>query len=172
MPITILKYLFEPQPNFDLLIIKGNIQVLDFFKLASESFSDASMALFVGFIFVGIIEEYLKHYVVKKVDYEDRSFRSIADSIAYAGFAALGFAFIENMSYAFSAAQEFGALRHWDDGALFGFLATSEGWIVIGIILFRSLLSTCAHIFFSAIYGYHYGIHKFAKETMIERMGQ
>ncbi|MEA3304910.1 MAG: PrsW family glutamic-type intramembrane protease [Patescibacteria group bacterium] len=172
LPILLMKYLFNPQPDFDFMLVKGNIQIFDFFKAVEASFENATMALFAGFVLVGIIEEYLKHYVVKKIDSKDKSFATIADAIGFAAFAALGFAFLENIFYAMTAAQEFGVLRHWEQLSFFHFLMQPEALTLILIIFLRSVLSTCAHILFASIYGYYYGLHKFAKEEMIEKIGQ
>jgi len=97
---------------------------------------------------VGVIEEYMKHLSVRATD--DDKFMNIDDAIEYSIIAALGFAFIENIMY-------------------FYFIWIHQGVDALFIsFIFRSIFSTFAHILFSGIYGYFYGIAHFAKPILEE----
>ena len=79
------------------------------------------------------------------VDDEQISDR-IDDAIEFCIIAALGFAFIENIMYFF-------------------YIWSYQGFESLFLsFIFRSIFSTFAHIFFSGIYGYYYGIAKFAPQ--------
>jgi len=104
----------------------------------------------LAFMLVGVIEEYLKHRVVVQTD--RGFFRNIDDAIEFSILAALGFAFIENVLY-FYYIWEF----QGTDTVLISFV-------------FRSLFSTFAHVLFSGIYGYFYGIAYFADPIYAEKV--
>lgn len=102
-----------------------------------------------GFMFVGVIEEYMKHIVVVKAD--QGFFRNIDDAIEFSILAALGFAFIENILY-------------------FTFIWQFQGGdMLMMAFIFRALFSTFAHILFSGIYGYYYGVSVFADPIWSEK---
>jgi RsiW-degrading membrane proteinase PrsW (M82 family) len=95
-----------------------------------------------AFMFVGVIEEYMKHIVVEKTD--KGFFRNIDDAIEFSIIAALGFAFVENVLY-------------------FYYIWQYQGVEVLFVsFVFRAVFSTFAHILFSSIYGYFYGVAYFA----------
>ena len=84
----------------------------------------------------------MKHLVVART--EQGFFRNIDDAIEFSIIAALGFAFIENTLY-------------------FYYIWEYQGSDVLMVsFVFRAVFSTFAHILFSGIYGYFYGIAYFA----------
>ncbi len=97
----------------------------------------------LAFAFVGMIEEYMKHLVVIKAD--QGFFRNIDDAIEFSIIAALGFAFFENILYFYTI---------WN-------YQGHEALLVS--FVFRGIFSTFAHVLFSGIYGYHYGLAYFAE---------
>lgn len=102
----------------------------------------------LAFMFVGVVEEYLKHIVVVKAD--RGFFRNIDDAIEFSIIAALGFAFIENILY-------------------FYYIWQFQGTEVLLVsFVFRGIFSTFAHILFSGIYGYFYGLAYFADPIWAE----
>jgi len=106
------------------------------------------LSIIITFMIVGVIEEYMKHLSVRATD--DDKFMNIDDAIEYSIIAALGFAFIENIMY-------------------FYFIWIHQGVDALFIsFIFRSIFSTFAHILFSGIYGYFYGIAHFAKPILEE----
>lgn len=110
------------------------------------------VSILLNFLLVGMIEEYMKHIAVKTVD--DGRFKSIDDAIEYSIVAALGFAFVENVMYFFYIWQYQG----------FDTLYLS--------FIFRSIFSTFAHVLFSGVYGYYYGLAYFAEPVYQEELRQ
>jgi len=130
IPLLVYKKLWEYLPFLD-------------FQTAFNSLESTTLSLVLLFLTVGIIEEYLKHFVAGRVDRKEIS--SIDDAIEFSIMAALGFSFAENTIYFIQVWQNMG---------------TDILWQLVG---FRSLFSTFAHVLFSTIYGYHFGLALFAK---------
>lgn len=108
------------------------------------------LSVLIIFLIVGAIEELTKLSAVKIVD--DEEFKSVDDSIEFFIIAALGFAFTENILYFYNI---------WAmEGSQNLFLP----------FLFRSSFSTFAHIMFSGIFGYYYGVAYFAKPMLQEEI--
>lgn len=95
---------------------------------------------------VGILEEFIKHLVLRFAN-EDR-ISSVAEAVQYAIVVALGFAFMENIFYFHSIGNV-------------SILSTGEAGMLIAL---RSIVSVAAHVGFSAVLGYFYGIAKFSSE--------
>ena len=98
-------------------------------------------------ITVGMLEEYVKHLVVRFSD--EFQIRCVDDAIQFSIIVALGFAWVENVLY---------FERIWSNGLVDGFGA------MFLVFLLRSTLSVGAHVCFSAIFGYFYGIAHFSSE--------
>jgi RsiW-degrading membrane proteinase PrsW (M82 family) len=98
------------------------------------------------FVIVGMLEEYIKHLVLRFSD--DEKIKNVDDAISFAIIIALGFSFVENIFY------------------LQDFLNTGNVLFSKFLIFFilRSTISIIAHVCFSAIFGYFYGIAHFAEE--------
>ncbi len=94
------------------------------------------------FLIVGVIEEVTKFMAVKMSGAE--KIASIDDAIEMFITVALGFAFVENIIYFYNIMTERGP-----ENILYPFV-------------FRSLFSSFAHIMFSGILGYYYGLAHFA----------
>lgn len=96
------------------------------------------------FVIVGMLEEFIKHLVLRFAD--DEKIHSVDDALEYSIIVALGFVFVENILY------------------LDKVLSGSPSTLLLGMfILLRSTVSVLAHVCFSAIFGYFYGIARFAK---------
>lgn len=93
-----------------------------------------------GILFLTVIEEYVKHLVVRFID--DKRISDVDDAITLSIVAGLAFAFIETIIYALNA----------------------HDW---GLILPRSLMSIPIHVISSGIFGYYYGLAHFAKPIAI-----
>jgi RsiW-degrading membrane proteinase PrsW (M82 family) len=120
----------------------GNVQWFGFDVSQTVSF----------FLVVGMLEEYVKHLVLRFSDEE--KIHTVDDAISFSIITALGFAFVENIMYLMNYTHANGfSLPHL--GALF---------------LLRSLVPVSAHISFSAITGYFYGISLFAHEIVREEI--
>jgi RsiW-degrading membrane proteinase PrsW (M82 family) len=108
------------------------------------------ISIIITFMIVGIIEEVMKYVAVKTG--AGNNLLTIDDAIIFFIIAALGFSFTENILYFFNI------------------------WVVDGIdnlfvpFAFRSLFSTFAHIMFSGVLGYYYGIAHFAKPILQEEI--
>ncbi len=94
------------------------------------------------FIIVGMLEEFIKHLVLRFSD--EFKIQSVDDALEFAIIVALGFAFVENVLY-FRGNIE---------------LMGSDIYL---LILMRSTISVSAHVTFSAIFGYFYGVARFGE---------
>jgi protease PrsW len=83
------------------------------------------------FISVGLIEEAVKYFIVKKFAYRSPFFNETMDGITYTIIASMGFALLENVLYVL------------------------EGGIAIGVV--RAFMSVPSHALFSGIMGYYIG---------------
>ncbi len=102
------------------------------------------------FVVVGMLEEFVKYLMLRFAD-EDR-ITSVSDAISFAIIIALGFAFIENIIY---------LARFWESAN--GDMASFSAFYLL-----RSSVSVIAHVCFSAILGYFYGIARFSTEIYKE----
>ena len=96
------------------------------------------------FMIVGILEELTKHLVLRFSDEE--KIYSVGEAIQFSIVVALGFAFVENIQY-FANIKSM-SLFSWPEFMM--------------LVALRSLVSVGAHVSFSAILGYFYGVAKFA----------
>jgi len=146
-PILIYKYLwtFFPWINAFTFADKYKDHVFAITELIS-----LPLSVILTFMIVGIIEETMKMFSVKIVD--DDEFKHIDDAIEFFILAALGFSFTENILYFYNIWNSNGA-----DNLLLPFI-------------FRSTFSTFAHIMFSGIFGYFYGVAHFAKPILQEEI--
>ena len=102
-------------------------------------FGDKWLQLFVvAFVFVALIEEGLKFWVVKKKAYPHPAFNEYYDGVVFAVVASLGFAALENIFY------------------------VTDGGIGVGVI--RAMLSVPAHALFGATMGYYFALARFSTD--------
>ncbi|MEK7672829.1 MAG: PrsW family glutamic-type intramembrane protease [Patescibacteria group bacterium] len=146
-PILIYKFLWQFFPWMNAL------SFADRYSGDVISFSDTlvlPLSAIISFMFIGILEESMKLGSVKLVDEDE--IKNVDDSIEFFVMAALGFAFTENILYFYNI------------------------WITKGMedlfvtFLYRSAFSTFAHLLFSGILGYYYGMAHFAKPILQEEM--
>lgn len=145
VPMLIYKWSWQYFPKINFFNFTDTLQA-DMLNFSSLVFLPVGTV--VAFMFVGVIEEYLKHRVVVQTDHG--FFRNIDDAIEFSIIAALGFSFIENILY-FYYIREF----------------QSTDTLMISFV-FRSVFSTFAHVLFSGVYGYFYGIAYFADPVWAE----
>ncbi|MFH1284819.1 MAG: PrsW family glutamic-type intramembrane protease [Candidatus Peregrinibacteria bacterium] len=146
-PIIIYKFLWKFFPWINAF------RVADFYREDVIGFSNLitlPLSVIITFMLVGIIEEVLKLFSVKIVDEEE--IKSVDDSIEFFIIAALGFSFTENILYFYNI---------WINQGTHNLLMP---------FLFRSSFSTFAHLMFSGILGYYYGIAHFAKPILQEEI--
>lgn len=101
-------------------------------------------------ILKAMMEEYSKHLIVRFTD-DDQLF-NIDDAIQLSLFVGLSFAFVENILY-FS--------RFLNDEVTFKYF--------LNLFFGRSLITVLAHVVFSGIFGYYYGISHFASPLYYEK---
>lgn len=97
------------------------------------------------FVIVGMLEEYIKHLVLRFSSEE--TIKRIRDAISFSIIVALGFAYIENIMYFHD---------YLAGGSIHG-----SFWVLFAL---RSLISVTAHVCFSGILAYFYGLAFFSKE--------
>lgn len=131
-----LQYLWDIFPRFNLA------------ALIEENIQTQSKMYIAMFVLFGALEEIIKHYVITIVDKRTVLIKTIGDSIRYSLVAALGFSFTENIYYLY---------QFWP--------SISTGQLVT-MYIFRSIFTACAHMIFSGIFGYFYGIGKFSIEIV------
>lgn len=137
LPLVFYRQLWDAFPAIDLT------KRLEPLSNSLHFLPDLTVGLIILFVTIGIIEEYLKNLVVRKVDRKEID--SVSDAIEFSIVAALGFSFAENTFYFIETYQNLGTE------------------FLLNIFVFRAWFSTFAHILFSSVYGYHLGIALFAK---------
>lgn len=146
-PILIYKFLWQFYPWMNAFRIADN------YRDDLIGFSNAivlPLSVVITFMFVGIIEELMKFIAVKITD--KNAINNIDDAIEFFIIAALGFAFTENILYFYNI-----WITHGHENILLPFL-------------FRSSFSTFAHLLFSGVLGYYYGIAHFATPILQEEI--
>ena len=147
IPIMLYKFSWEFFPKLNIFLYTDS---MDSDLIGFSNWVTIPVGVVLAFMFVGVLEEYMKHIVVKTTDQKHLS--SIDDAIEFSIIAALGFAFVENMMYFF-------------------YIWNYQGFESLFIsFIFRSIFSTFAHILFSGIYGYFYGVAHFAKPIWQEEI--
>lgn len=152
--LTIITFMVGALAVFPILFYKflwAYFPHINIFKFAAEYSRDVigltdltiiPLSILITFLFVGVIEEIMKMISVKFVDSDE--FNSVDDAIEFFIIAALGFSFTENILYFYNI---------W---------VTQGGEQLLLPFLFRSSFSTLAHVIFSGVLGYYYGVSHFA----------
>ncbi|HEC20988.1 MAG TPA: PrsW family intramembrane metalloprotease [Candidatus Peregrinibacteria bacterium] len=130
---NIWRGVIEEQANF---VVTGFLIAIFGLLILYSGYSRTEILIIT--VSLAVLEEFVKHIIVRFTD--DNRIKSIDDAIEYSILVGLGFAFAENIFYFLSA---YGSSAFWQ------------------IFIFRSILSVFAHIFFSGIFGYFYGIAHF-----------
>ena len=148
-PLLLYKYLWQFFPWINAFAYTNTFQdnLIGFGNLGA-----IPLDVLATFMIVGIIEEIAKFTAVRVIHH--KQIRSITDCIEYFIIVALGFAFAENIIYFYNIMQVRGT-----DSVLLPFI-------------FRSLFSTFAHVMFSGVLGYYYGLATFAGPVMNENYNQ
>lgn len=148
-PILLYKALWSVFPWINAFRIADRYETT---LLHISDFVVIPVSVIITFMLVGVIEEVMKMFAVKAVD--DDEFMSIDDCMEFFIIAALGFSFTENILYFYNI------------------------WLVHGAhdlivpFIFRSSFSTFAHLMFSGVLGYYYGVAHFAKPILQDHMRQ
>lgn len=169
IPLFILQYLWTTPPNavdvysqnlpnflqmpwIQTIMVKGiepalkvilefmnKINAINFLGVAESS--GKLYYLVPAYFFFAMLEEVFKQWILRGADKKYLIVRTINESIKYSIVAGLGFSFAENILYFKNA---------WGDQT---FMST---------YIFRILFTAAGHMAFSGIFGYYYGISKFA----------
>ncbi len=134
VPIMILDYFFLKNPD------------LDIYNAIDSTLMKAPIAAFLSLVFAAWSEELFKGWVVRIINKTRIGIQTVNDAVRYSVLAGLGFAFTENIFYFYYI---------WQGGN--GLL------VLIAPMIFRSIFTVCGHMVFSGIYGYYYGMAKFAR---------
>lgn len=143
-PLLVYKYLWQYFPWINAFLYTNT------FKDDVIGFANVTLIpldVLVTFMLVGLIEEIAKFIAVKIIH---KKMNSITDAIEFFIIVALGFSFAENIIYFYNIMQVRGA-----DSIFLPFV-------------FRSLFSTFAHVMFSGVLGYYYGLARFAEPVLKE----
>lgn len=127
-----LQIFWENYPEFDLEV------------LISRTFSSPMTATIMILLLFAGMEEIIKLYVMRGVDRKTLCITRINDAMRYSIASALGFSFVENVYYLYS----------W-----WPYIGTGE---LATMYFFRSIFTTAAHMVYSGVFGYFYGIGKFS----------
>lgn len=127
-----IQYLWDIFPKFNLA------------AFIEANISTQNVMYIAMFVLFGAMEEIIKLYVITVVDKKTVLIKTIDDAIKYSIVSALGFSFVENVYYLF---------QFWP--------SVSTGQLA-GMYIFRSLFTTCAHMIFSGVFGYFYGVGKYS----------
>ncbi len=132
-----LKNAIKDEP-FGFTFISVLIGILIFMQTTLQRFfSIPIVGTVLGTIlFLAIIEEYIKHLMVRITD--DKKLKDIDDAITLSIVVGLAFAFLETIIYSIAVGN-------------------------ISIIFYRTMISIPIHIVASGIFGYYYGLAHFAK---------
>lgn len=117
---------------------------LNVFTVIPGKISNIIISSILIIAILAFMEEVFKQWLVRFADKKWLLVKSVNDSIRLSIVAALGFSFAENVYPYF-----------------FQLLGSGDYKGLIGAYFFRSLFTAGAHIFFSGIFGYYYGIGKF-----------
>lgn len=127
-----LQVLWAKFPQFDLV------------NTIESNFNSPVIITILTLLLFATMEENIKLFVMRTVDKKTLYIKTINDAIRYAIIAALGFSFAENVYYLYS----------W-----WPVISTGE---LASMYFFRSIFTTSAHMVYSGIFGYYYGIGKFS----------
>ncbi len=127
--------------SFDFLAVSLMIGALIYLEAILQRFTGQSIihAALGAILFLAVIEEYIKHLIVRMTD--DKRLKDIDDAITLSVMVGLAFAFIETILYSLSLGD-------------------------FKLVLYRIFLSLPVHMISSGIFGYYYGLAHFAKPFM------
>ena len=139
-PIMFLDYIWAIYPQFDI------------YSVINKNFSQVHTVAILTLLVVGIVEEVAKSGVVRIIDKTKIGIHTVGDALKYSILAGLGFAFTENIFY-------------------FYYIWQSSGFVgLLFPLVFRSIFTVAAHMIFSGIYGYYFGIAKFANPILQQKL--
>jgi RsiW-degrading membrane proteinase PrsW (M82 family) len=127
-----VQYIWEIYPQLDLEL------------LIETGVQNQSIMYILIFILFGAMEEIFKHFAVRSIDKRTVAIKTVNQAVKFSVLAALGFSFAENIYYLYMLWPQLGI------GEL------------VGVYIARSGITMVGHMLFSGIFGYYFGISKFA----------
>lgn len=129
------------ESSFDFVAVSMMIGLLVYLETIAETFLgiDILQAVLGTILFLGVIEEYVKHLIVRLVD--DKKLKDIDDAITLSLVVGLAFALIETFIYAVKAGD-------------------------FSLMIYRAFMTLPIHLVASGIFGYYYGLAHFAKPIL------
>ena len=141
IPLIAIQYLWYLHPEWDV-----NTWIED-----SVYQTNVQLGFLATFVVIGVMEEIVKMGVVRVADASKMRLNTINDAVKFSILAALGFAFSENIYYFYSV------------------MSTGNLGELFTTVIFRGCFTVCAHMIFSAIFGYYYGVGKFSESIMEQK---
>ncbi|MCX6734067.1 MAG: PrsW family glutamic-type intramembrane protease [Candidatus Peregrinibacteria bacterium] len=117
----------------------------NFLEMIPEKIPSIAIATVVITFILAMLEEIFKQLFLRFIDEKYLLVQTVNDSVKFAMIAALGFSFMENVYPYF-----------------FRVIASGQYKDFMSMFLIRSLFTSAMHITVSGIFGYHYGVSKFA----------
>jgi len=117
----------------------------NFLEMIPEKIPSIAIATIVITFILAMLEEIFKQLFLRFIDEKYLLVQTVNDSVKFAMIAALGFSFMENVYPYF-----------------FRVIASGQYKEFTSMFLIRSLFTSAMHIAVSGIFGYHYGVSKFA----------
>lgn len=133
IPLLVIQEMFQAFPELNII------------EVLPEKIPSIALAQLSIIIILGMLEEIFKQTFLRKVDSRWLMIQTVNDSIKLAMIAALGFSFAENIYPYF-----------------FTLLKRGNYQDLMGAFMVRSLFTSAMHIAVSGIFGYYYGVSKFA----------
>ncbi|MBI5412848.1 PrsW family intramembrane metalloprotease [Candidatus Peregrinibacteria bacterium] len=136
-------------PPFILIFVFNRFPQLDIYAIIRNSIKDVALVAIFTNVVVGIIEEIAKNVIVRVIDKRHPEYvQTISAALRLSICAGLGFSFAENIFYFYNI---------WVN-PMFG------AQDLFSTFIFRSLFTMCGHMVFSGIFGYYFGLGKFAAD--------
>lgn len=132
-PLLLMQELFSTFPD------------TNFLEMIPDKIPSIALASIVIIIILAMLEEVFKQLFLRFVDEKYLLVQTVNDSVKFSMIAALGFSFIENIYPYF-----------------FRIISSGQYKELISIFLIRSIFTSAMHVAVSGIFGYHYGVSKFA----------
>lgn len=145
-PILFYKYLWQFFPWINAFTYTQSFQQN---MIGMGGLVSIPLNIIFTFAIVGVIEEFMKHVAVRAMGQGE--FHDLDDVIELSILCALGFSFTENIMYFHSIWMSQGPQN------------------LLVPFVFRSIFSSFAHILFSGILGYYYGLSYFSTPILREQ---
>lgn len=109
------------------------------------------LVLIITFVAFGIIEELVKARAVMFANTNLFKIKDVSTAIKFSLIVGLGFSFTENITYFYTT-----------------LVSTNNIFVIFMTVFLRATISTLGHMTFSGVFGYFYGLAKFAKPFLEE----